>query len=233
MTDRELVELATRPAEGCAVDQGGVAFLLYERYTPLLRSLYYRVYGHYADCFEDCRSDLFEYLRRGEPAWHKLRDFRWSTTFGGWLRMIAYRRFVEMKASDRNKRGAVESLDDRDRRHVDAAVGDRSEEPDSGKADLRVLLVEGIAQLKDADQRFALLRQLEGYNSREIAEMLKQRWEKHGIVKYGFVKIAEGAARVKQAVVPNEKYVNSLLQHAREELRKIVGELIKNTERWR
>ncbi len=232
MTDRELVELVTNPAEGCDIDQGGVAFLLYERYTPLLRSLYYKVYGARADCFKDCLSDLFEYLRRGEPAWHKLRDFHWRTTFGGWLRTIAYRRFVEVKRSEGDKKSVV-PLDESNLRYVDSAVGDCGECSDSGRSDMRVLLVEGIALLRDADQRFALLRQLDGYKSRDIAEMLRQRWEKHGIVKYGFVKKAHDVARVRQAVVPNEKYVNSLLQHAREELRRIVGELIKNTERWR
>lgn len=232
MSDREIVALVTNPAEGCAPDPEGVAYLLYERYAPLLKSLYYKVYGPYADCYGDCMADLFEYLRRGEPAWHKLRDFRWSTTFGGWLRTTAYRRFVEVKAALRGVADRSDPLDEGAIRGKAAQSDDCAEIPHSSKNDLRVLLVEGIACMKDADRRFVLLRQLDGYSSRDIAQMLGQRWQKHGIVKYGYVKADDSAVRVKQAVVPDEKYVNSLLQHAREELCRIVGELIKNTERW-
>lgn len=229
MDDRELIELVTSPAEGCAPDPEGVAYLLYERYAPLLKSLYYKVYGACADCYSDCLADLFEYLRRGEPAWHKLRDFGWRTTFGGWLRTIAYRRFVEEKTALRSVTGCSVPLDEDAIRSKVPQSDDRAEIPHSGKNDLRVLLVEGIAQLKDADRRFVLLRQLDGYDSRGIAEMLGRRWEKYGIVKYGYVKTENSAVRVRHVVVPDEKYVNSLLQHAREELRRIVGELIKNT----
>lgn len=43
------------------------------------------------------------------------------------------------------------------------------------------MLLEAIGMLKDPDQKFVILKRLQGYNSKEIAELLTKAWEKHGV----------------------------------------------------
>lgn len=72
----------------------------------------------------------------------------------------------------------------------------------------KVLLLEAIGLLDD-DCRFVILKQLKGYRSKEIAVMLQQKWQKHGIVRYN----EDG-----QLVDPDEAYVNACAQCAKEAL---------------
>ena len=76
------------------------------------------------------------------------------------------------------------------------------------------MLLEAIGKLKDEDQRFAILKRLEGYKSKEIADMLKIKWQKYGIVKYN---------NDNEVVVPDEGYVNVQVQRAKKELKIIMS----------
>ena len=73
--------------------------------------------------------------------------------------------------------------------------------------------MEAISLLKDADQKFVMIKRLQGYNSKEIAILLQKRWAKHGIVKYN---------NKKQIVVPDAAYVDVRTQRAKENLLKII-----------
>lgn len=91
--------------------------------------------------------------------------------------------------------------------------------PDGGKETYerrmnKVMLMEAIGKLKDEDQRFAILKRLEGYKSKEIADMLKIKWQKYGIVKYN---------NDNEVVVPDEGYVNVHVQRAKKELKIIMS----------
>ena len=77
--------------------------------------------------------------------------------------------------------------------------------------------MEAIGQLKDDDQRFVILKRLQGYNSKEIAVLLQKKWQKHGIKKYN---------NKKELVVPDAAYVDVRTQRAKENLRIIIVELI-------
>ena len=94
--------------------------------------------------------------------------------------------------------------------------------PDGGEEDYerrqrKVMLMEAIGQLKDDDQRFVILKRLEGYNSNEIALLLQKRWQKHDIVKYN---------NKGQRVVPDATYVDVRTQRAKENLRILIVEII-------
>ena len=78
----------------------------------------------------------------------------------------------------------------------------------------KVMLLEAIRTLKDDDQRFVILKRMEGYKSKEIATMLQERWQKHGIKKYN---------SEDKLVVPDADYVNVHVQRAKEMLRIIMS----------
>ena len=80
----------------------------------------------------------------------------------------------------------------------------------------KVMLMEAIGKLTDDKQRFAILKRLEGYPSKDIAILFQIKWQKEGIVVYN---------NQKEVVVPDEDYVNVLIQRAKKELRKFMVEL--------
>lgn len=222
-TDRELVELATQPLTEKAPNEEGVAFLLYNRYDPLLHKLYLEIYGKQHDLYGDCLNDLFAYLKSGEPAWRKLINLEWRSSFGTWLGITARHRFVEIKPYLIGKCPNILSIDSdtstslstgKDRNPVQLPDNGVEEYEDKER---KVVLMEAISLLKDADQKFVMIKRLQGYNSKEIAILLQKRWEKHGIVKYN---------NKKQIVVPDAAYVDVRTQRAKENLQKIINKLM-------
>jgi len=85
---------------------------------------------------------------------------------------------------------------------------------DYERRQLKVLLLEAVGQLDDPDQKFVILKRLQGYDSREIALLLQKRWEKHGIRKFN---------NRHEEVVPDAAYVDVRTQRAKENLRKIIA----------
>ena len=218
-----MVELASLPPTGKKPNEEGVAFLLNNRYAPLLHKLYLEIYGKQHDLYGDCLNDLFIYLKSGEPVWRKLINLEWRSSFGTWLGVTARHRFVEIKPILIGKCPNTLSIDG-DTSTALSTGKDRNpvQLPDNGVEDYdekerKVILMEAISLLKDADQKFVMIKRLQGYNSKEIAILLQKRWAKHGIVKYN---------NKKQIVVPDAAYVDVRTQRAKENLQKIINKLM-------
>lgn len=210
-TDRQLVELVTQPKNGIANEEG-IAFLLYKRYNPLLAALYRDIISKNMSLYyDDCINDLFIYLKDGEPEWHKLAGIRWKSTFGSWLKPTARHRFVYYKkALFGCLPESEDSLDAEDDGRFRIQIADLSQE-DYEKRERKVLLLEAIRMLDNADQRFVIIKRLRGYNGHEIADLLKKHWEKHGRA-YDFT--------------PTNLYVNNLIRDAKWNLKIKLNELI-------
>ena len=71
--------------------------------------------------------------------------------------------------------------------------------------------------LKDPDQKFVILKRLQGYNSKEIAELMNKSWVKHGIKKYD---------NNGNLVVPTSGYVDVRTQRAKKNLKEIILKLL-------
>lgn len=223
-TDRELVELAIQPPIGKKPNEEGVAFLLYNRYDPLLHKLHLEIYGKQDDLYGDCLNDLFIYLKSGEPVWRKLISFEWRSSFGTWLGTTARHRFVEIKPTLIGKCPNTLSIDGGSANLSPSGEPERGsiQLPDNGieeyeDKERKVILMEAISLLKDADQKFVMIKRLQGYSSKEISILLQKRWAKHGIVKYN---------NKKQVVVPDAAYVDVRTQRAKENLQKIINKLM-------
>lgn len=214
-SDRELVELAIQPPTGKKPNEEGVAFLLNNRYDPLLHKLYLEIYGKQHDLYGDCLNDLFIYLKSGEPVWRKLISFEWRSSFGTWLGATARHRFVDIKPSLIGKCPNSFSIDGESEDNP-VQLSDNGVEEYEYK-ERKVILMEALSLLKDADQKFVIIKRLQGYNSKEIAVLLQKRWAKHGIVKYN---------NKKQIVVPDAAYVDVRTQRAKENLQKIINKLM-------
>lgn len=215
LDDKQIVELILALPH----NEEAAAYLLHNRYNPLLRNIYRNLTDE-TYWFEDCIDELHLHLRGKDSSWQILADFEWRSTFGCWLTTVAKNKFREVLPKLIENRGRNRSLDNNDQENPTMQIPDGGEEEYERRM-RKVMLMEAIGQLKDDDQRFVMLKRLEGYDSNEIALLLQKRWEKHGIVKYGYKK----GSKEKHVVVPDASYVDIRTQRAKKNLKKIIGEI--------
>lgn len=212
LNDKEIVnKIINKP-----YNEEAAAYLIYNRYDPLLHKLYREIYDKDPSWYEDCLGDLFGFLKGKERDWNKLRTFQWRSKFGAWLSSTARHRFIEIKPYLIGKIENPLSIDDTD--------GDKApvQLPENGgeeyeRLERKILLMEAVGMLKDPDQKFVILKRLQGYNSKEIAELMKKSWAKHGIKKYD---------NKGNLVVPTSGYVDVRTQRAKDNLKEIIVKLL-------
>ena len=90
-------------------------------------------------------------------------------------------------------------------------------EPEVGNQKL-VMLMEAINRLENDDYRFILIKELEGYNHKEIAEMMVAKRKKENKVTFYDGKI----------VVPDAHYVDTNKARALKEVKAIVEQIKKD-----
>lgn len=212
LTDKQVVELILALPH----NEEAAAFLLYDRYDPLLHSIYNKLTRE-RFWYDDCVDELFIHLKCKDGTWRTLASFEWRSTLGCWLKGVAKHKFLEVLPKLIENGGSNLSLDanDDDPERTPILLSDGGEE-DYERRQRKVMLMEAIAALKDDDQRFVILKRLEGYDSNEIALLMQKRWQKHDIVKYN---------NKGQRVVPDAAYVDVRTQRAKENLRILIVEI--------
>jgi len=209
-TDKELVEAIIR----IPPDEGAAVFLLYEKYTPKFKKLYTDIYQDMS-WYDDCMNDLFAYLKGKNQDWRTFRTFEWRSKFSTWIGQVARNRFLEIKPYLIGKIENPLSIDDNENGKKPVVLPDEYQE-DYERRQRKVLLMEAVGLLKDMDQKFVILKTLQGYNSAEIADMLALKWQKEGTEKYD---------NKGHLVTPTPGYVDVRRQRAKEQLKRIIVEL--------
>ena len=97
----------------------------------------------------------------------------------------------------------------------DKPIPEPTPEPENQKL---VMLMEAINRLENDDYRFILIKELEGYNHKEIAEMMVARRKKENKVTFYRGKV----------VVPNAHYVDMNKARALKEVKAIVEQIKKD-----
>lgn len=207
MSDKVIIDkIITRP-----YNEEAATYLLYNRYSPKFRKLCREIYDDLY-WYEDCVDDLFCYLKGKDMDWGKLRSFEWRSKFSTWIGKTAYNRFIEIKPYLIGKIKKSISIDDPDNKPISGGRDGEEYERNQRK----IILMEAVALLKDADQKFVILKTLQGYSSLDIAKLMDKKWKKDGIVRYN---------NLGQVVVPTPAYVDVRRQRAKEELKKIIGSI--------
>ena len=208
LSDKQIVEKILAEPH----NEEAAAYLLHDRYAPLLYKLYRRLTKD-ETWFDDCVDELFMHIRGKDSSWHTLATFEWRSTLGYWLREVAFNKFRDVLPKLIENGGFNVSIDSDDPK--DPKVQIPNENKESRDRRLRkVMLLEAIGLLKDEDQKFVMFKRVEGYKSKEIAEMLKMKWQKYGVKKYN---------QDHELVVPDEDYVNVRTQRAKKILRIIMS----------
>lgn len=107
------------------------------------------------------------------------------------------------------------SIDDPTNKISQAQIANDSEY-DFNRQMQKILLLEAIGQLKDADQKYVVIKKLQGFSSKEIACFLQIKWERTNVIKFN---------NKGQRVVPDADYVNVRMQRAKENLKQIMKEI--------
>ncbi len=207
LTDKQIVDKVLVPPH----NEEGVAFLLYNRYDPLLHKVYKNLTKD-GRWYDDCVGELFFHLKGKDSTWHVLASFEWRSTFGYWLEEVARNKFREVLPRLMGKVYPKVFIDE------DNPEKPKIQIPDGGEEDYerrlrKVMLMEAIGKLND-DERFVILKRLQGYNSKEIAELLDKKWKMHNIVKYN---------NKGEIVISCVEYVDSKAQKARNRLKEIMN----------
>lgn len=206
ISDKELVRMVLE--EG---NQEALLHIIYDRYTPLLKKLCRKYYDNLY-YYEQLQTELFIHLKKND--WRTLRSFGWRSSLGTWLGMVAGHLFVKKipeligidpywVSIDENESDGKENLPDFRDEH--------------GCNDKMVILGEAIRQLKDADQRFILYREFDGYEPKEIAVLLEQLRRKEGRLKTR--KNENGQI---EEIIPDAEYIHMLKGRAKANIKAII-----------
>lgn len=217
LSDKEIVELILVEPH----NEEAAYYLLSNRYYTHMCKLYFDILKEFSiivrgdSWLDDCINDLFLHLRGCDGEWNVLKSFEWRSSFRTWIKRVADRKFKETLYQLIENSGLNVSIDSNDPEKPPVQL------PDGGgdtyeRRELKVLLLEAIGQLKDDDQRFVILKRIQGYHSKEIAILLQKKWQKHGIKKYN---------KNNELIIPDVGYVNVHTQRAKINLRKIICEL--------
>ena len=210
LTDKEIVmRIITKP-----YDEKAATYLLYDRYYPLFYTQCL-LFVRNMDWFDDCLSELFLVIKGPKLDWHSLASFQWRSSLGGYLKRISMNYFVYYKKKMIDKHDVADSYDKKDLNKPAMEIANDDGETYENVEE-KIMIMEAIGKLQDEDQRFIILKTLQGYKSKEIAIMLQKRWEKYGIVK----KYAG------ETVVASDAYVNVERNRAYKKLKTLLQDFI-------
>ena len=205
MTDKEIVDLII------AGNEEAMLYLLYDRYENDLKFYAWRYYDSLA-YLEDLINYLYIQFKGKNGDWQPLKSFQWKCKFRTWFCSVASHLFLE-------KRDELIGLGGKDGSKGtdggDKPIPEPTPEPENQKL---VMLMEAINRLENDDYRFILIKELEGYNHKEIAEMMVAKRKKENKVTFYKGRI----------VVPDAHYVDMNKARALREVKAIVEQIKKD-----
>lgn len=200
-TDKELVSLIVNEHVHEAL-----IYMLYDRYYKDARFYAYRYYKSF-DYMEDLMEELTLHMMGKHGDYSTLASYQGKSSFRTWISRVISNLFLKkMDELIGFGKNSVSNGDD---------IINRMPEFDT-KDTRMVKLLEAIARLTDPDQKFVLIKELEGYKPYEIARMMQVKWHQENIVKYD---------NKHQVVVPSAPYVYNIKSRALVEVKRIMKTL--------
>lgn len=201
LSDKEIVDLIIAEPH----NEEAAIYLIYDRYKPLCISICLKTLGS-TDRLDELQSELFMLLKGKNRDWHALRSFGWRSTLGRWLSITAYNLSLELRRqlieNDGNNTSIDDGWTDEDNESHIIEIPDDDEKQQARRYNMMVLN-EAIHMLENPDQRFVIKRRLQGYSSKEVAEMLQAYWNENGIVRYN---------NKRETVKPDSGYIDNLFK---------------------
>ena len=199
LSDKEIVD------QILSGNEEAMMYLLFDRLAKDIHFFAYKIFGT-LDFIDDLTTDLYLYLKGTNLDWELLKSFQFKSSLRTWMSSIISRFFIKM----RKEMLATEVLEST----IDTAITIYLDDQTQITRDSRLAIVlEAINQMKNEEQRLILIKELEGYNHTEIAQMIAEKRKCEGVRK-----TYKG-----HEVVIDARFVNIQKQHAVEQLKKILG----------
>ncbi len=141
--------------ESCKKGDNIAQYTLYNKYTRAMYNLAYRMMNNREDA-EDLLQEAFT------EAFRKLKSYRYESTFGAWLKTIVIHRCINQLRRKKKELFTNEFVDTIETDHID---------DQDIKSDIKKVF-ESIEKLPDGYRIVFTLYLLEGYDHREISEIL-------------------------------------------------------------
>lgn len=198
LNEQQIVTLIT---EG---NEEAMLYLLYDKYAKDLEFFAWQYY-HTTAYLDDLTNALYIHLKGSNGDWAPLKGFQWRCSLRTWFCSVASHLFQKKRRELIGLPHAEYSIDTK-------RVENAMYENDNIKL---VILMEAINRLQNDDHRFILIKELEGYNHTEIAQMLAAK------------RIAENrtSSYKGKQVVPDAHYVDMNKARALKEVKVIVEQL--------
>lgn len=204
MSDKDIVDLVV---EG---NEEAMLYLIYDRYDCDVKFYAWRYFGSFA-FLEDLISDLYLQFKGKKGDWQPLRSFQWRCSFRTWFCSVTSHLFIEKRKELIGLGTGKDSI-------VVSGAKLPDPEPEKERENHKlVMILEAISRLENDDYRFILVKELEGYDHKEIAEMLVAKRKKENKVSFYRGKI----------VVPDAHYVDMTKAKAIREVKTIVEQIKK------
>lgn len=192
-------------------EEAGV-FLVYVRFD---KDIDYYAIRYYNDLRfkEDLTSFLYIQIRGANGDWKPLKSFKWKCSLRTWFCSVASHLFLE-------KRKLLIGLSD-DSTSIDTPEGEviakgfRQDEKNNAQL---VMLMEAINRLKNDEYRFILLKEIEGYTPKEIAQLLSEKRAQEN---------REKTRPNGNAITPDAAYIHMVKHRALKEVKGLVSEIKK------
>lgn len=204
MTDKEIVNLII------SGNEEAILYLLYDRYESDLKFYTWKLYNSLV-YLEELINCLYIHLKGKHGDWQPLKTFQWKCEFRTWFCSVVYNLFKKK----RNE--LIGFACNKDSIVVNSGEKPLPEPVLESTNQRMVMLLEAINRLYNDDYRFILIKELEGYNHNEIAEMMVMKRERENKVTY-----YKG-----QIVVPDARYIDMKKSRALKEIKIIIEQIKK------
>lgn len=209
MSDGELIDrILAKPSDSFAAN-----YLISIKYNPLLGKIYNDIYSSCRnDYFEDCKNELLIFLMGKDLSWRKLSGIEKPEYFCSWLETTARRLFISIKPKLIDIVTDSTSIDDEDPEKPKIQIPVNFESIYDDQESMAVV-IEAMATLTDNERFCFYMDVFKDYAHKDIAEMLRLKWEREG------TKVKSNKKGV-EFVTPDAGYVNVRIQRAKEKITK-------------
>lgn len=207
LPDKKLVSLILEGNEEAGIH------LVYVKYD---KDIDYHILRYYDNLRykDDLTNYLYIQVKGSKGDWKPLRSFQWRCSLRTWFSSVASHLFLEKKKELIGLGDVSTSIDTPEGETFAKRIVQ-----DVNKNAKLVMLMEAINRLDNEDYRFILIKELEGYSAKEIAQLLGQKRIDEDRLK----KRSDGSS-----IVPTADYVYMIKNRAIKDVKILVEQVRKD-----
>lgn len=202
-TDKEIV---------CTILSGNEEIVLYLLYDKFAKDIHYFVWKYFEnlDIIDDLISDLYAELKGKNQDWEKFRQFEFRSSLRTWMSSVISNFCKEKRRKMIDEARKNTSINIATVEYV-RLLG--KENPDPRIA----IMLEAINRLENETYRFIIIKDLEGYSHKDIAQMIQEKRRREGKIRtYNGKEVVYDAFAVDRDKARATKEIKKIMQQLME-----------------